>query len=112
MDRACLLTAGCHASILTSRLGTLGDVATAAFVIAAVSGVVLAVPYDPADGYGSIAALLLVNPAGVLFRNIHYWAGQLCLRADAAARLGSPAREDRSTASGAACGCAWRSRCR
>ena len=84
------------ASILTSRVGTLGDVATASFVIAAVSGVVLAVPYNPADGYGSIATLLLVNPAGVLFRNIHYWAGQALPAADAAARLGSPAREDRT----------------
>lgn len=65
-------------SILTSRVGTLGDTATASFVIAAASGVVLAVPYNPADGYGSIATLLLVNPAGVLFRNIHYWSGQLC----------------------------------
>lgn len=64
--------------ILTSRVGTLGDVATASFVIAAASGVVLAVPYNPADAYGSIATLLLVNPAGVLFRNIHYWSGQLC----------------------------------
>jgi quinol-cytochrome oxidoreductase complex cytochrome b subunit len=59
-------------------VGTLGDLATASFVIAAASGVVLAVPYDSADGYGSIATVLLVNPAGVLFRNMHYWSGQLC----------------------------------
>lgn len=67
------------ALLITSRWGTLGDFATAAFVLAAVAGVVLAVPYDPKDSYASIATLLLVNPAAVFFRNVHYWAGQLCL---------------------------------
>jgi len=62
-----------------SRWGTLGDLATAAFVIAAVSGVAVAVPYDPADGYGSIAAMLLANPAAAFYRNLHYWAAQACL---------------------------------
>ena len=65
-------------AILRSGAGTLGDVATASFVVAAVSGVVLAVPYNPADGFGSIATLLLTNPAGTFVRNVHYWAGQLC----------------------------------
>ena len=67
------------AAILTLQWGTLGDFATAAFVIAAVSGVVVAVPYDTQDSYGSIAAVLIANPAGAFFRNMHYWAGQLCL---------------------------------
>jgi len=67
------------ARLLATPWGTLGDLATAAFAIAAVSGVALAVPYDPADAYGSIAAILLANPAAVFFRNAHYWAGQLCL---------------------------------
>ena len=44
--------------------------ATASFVIAAASGVVLAVPYNPADGFTSIAALVLTNPAGVFVRNM------------------------------------------
>jgi hypothetical protein len=66
-------------AIVTFRYGTFGDFATAAFVLAAISGVVLAVPYDVQDGYGSIAALLIANPAGSFFRNIHFWAGQLCL---------------------------------
>ena len=66
-------------TIITSRWGTFGDLATAAFVIAAASGVALAVPYDTADGYGSIAAMLLANPAAAFFRNMHYWAGQACL---------------------------------
>jgi len=59
--------------------GTLGDLAAAAFVIAAVTGVAVAVPYDPADGYGSLSAMLLANPAAVFFRNMHYWSGQACL---------------------------------
>jgi len=67
------------AAILTLQWGTLGDFAMAAFVIAAVSGVVVAVPYDTQDSYGSIAAVLIANPAGTFFRNMHYWAGQLCL---------------------------------
>ena len=67
------------AAVFTSRWGTLGDLATAAFVVAAVSGVVVAVPYDTQDSFGSIAAIILANPAGAFFRNVHYWAGQLCL---------------------------------
>ncbi len=65
--------------LVTSRWGTLGDLATAAFVVAAASGVVVAVPYEPTDAYRSIAAILLANPAASFFRNAHYWAGQLCL---------------------------------
>ena len=65
--------------VITLPWGTIGDLATAAFVVAAVSGVALAVPYDTQDALGSIAAMLLANPAGAFFRNVHYWAGQLCL---------------------------------
>lgn len=64
--------------VVSTRAGTLGDLAIASLLLTALSGVALAVPYDPADAYGSLAALLLVNPAGALFRNVHYWAGQAC----------------------------------
>ena len=64
---------------MSSRWGTIGEFATAAFVVAAVSGVVVAVPFDAADAYGSVAAIVLANPAAAFFRNVHYWAGQLCL---------------------------------
>ena len=67
------------AALVTSPWGTPGDLAAAAFALAAVSGIVVAVPYDSRDGYGSIAALLLANPAGAFFRNVHHWAGQSCL---------------------------------
>jgi quinol-cytochrome oxidoreductase complex cytochrome b subunit len=65
--------------LVTSRWGTFGDLATAAFVTAAASGAIIAVPYDPTDAYGSIAAVLLANPAASFFRNAHYWSGQVCL---------------------------------
>ena len=67
------------AGLVTLRWGTFGDLAAAAFLVAAASGVALAVPYDAADAYGSIAAILLTNPGAVFFRNAHYWAGQICL---------------------------------
>ncbi len=66
-------------SVIHSRWGTFGDLAAAAFVVAAASGAVVAVPFDPADAYGSIAAMLLANPGAAFFRNMHYWAGQFCL---------------------------------
>jgi quinol-cytochrome oxidoreductase complex cytochrome b subunit len=65
--------------ILSTRAGTFGDVATAAFVVAALSGIAVAIPYQPGDAYGSIAAMLLANPAASFFRNVHYWSAQLCL---------------------------------
>ena len=68
-----------EAAPLTSRAGSLGDLATAAFVVAALTGAAVAVPYDTADGFGSIAAMLLANPAASLLRNLHYWSSQACL---------------------------------
>lgn len=59
--------------------GTLGDLAAAAFLLAAISGMALAVPFDAANGFRSIATLLLANPPAVFFRNLHYWSGQACL---------------------------------
>jgi quinol-cytochrome oxidoreductase complex cytochrome b subunit len=67
------------AGIFSTPVGTFGDLATAAFIVAAASGVAVAVPYQPGDAYGSIATMLLVNPAAAFFRNLHYWSGQACL---------------------------------
>ncbi len=58
---------------------TFGQISFASFVIAAVSGVFLAIPFDIKNPYDSISYLLLTNPAGVFFRNIHYWSAQLFL---------------------------------
>jgi hypothetical protein len=68
-------------TLFSTPLGTFGDLATAAFVVAAASGVAVAIPYRPGDAYGSIATLLLVNPAAAFFRNAHYWSAQACLLA-------------------------------
>lgn len=65
--------------LLTTPWGTLGDLATAAFILAAASGVAVAIPFNPADAYGSLASLLLADAAGTFLRNLHYWSGQLCL---------------------------------
>ena len=65
--------------LLATPWGTLGDLALAAFAWAVLSGAALAVPFNPGDAYGSIAGLLLGDPAGTFLRNIHYWSGQLFL---------------------------------
>ncbi|MCB2219646.1 MAG: cytochrome b N-terminal domain-containing protein [Bacteroidetes bacterium] len=56
-----------------------GNIALAAFVICAISGIVLAVPYDVLNAYDSIALMLITNPAAVFFRNLHYWSAQFFL---------------------------------
>ncbi|MCX8106604.1 MAG: hypothetical protein N3D80_12125, partial [Ignavibacterium album] len=56
-----------------------GNVATASFIVAAVSGILLALPYDIKNPYESISAFLLINPAAVFFRNVHYWSAQIFL---------------------------------
>ncbi|BDQ02015.1 MAG: hypothetical protein KatS3mg037_0590 [Ignavibacterium sp.] len=56
-----------------------GNVATASFIIAVVSGVFIALPYDVKNPYESVSELLLLSPAGVFFRNVHYWSAQIFL---------------------------------
>ena len=77
MPRECAASA----DVVSTPVGTFGDLATAAFIVAAASGVAVAIPYRPGDAYGSIATMLLVNPAAAFFRNLHYWSGQVCLLA-------------------------------
>ena len=64
-------------SILT--FDTYGAIAVASFIICAISGVVLAIPYDVNNPYVSITTMLIANPAAVFFRNIHYWSAQFFL---------------------------------
>ena len=45
----------------------------------AVSGALLAVPYDVAAPYLSVTKFVTANPAASLLRNIHYWSAQLFL---------------------------------
>ncbi len=58
---------------------TWGEAAFGALAVAVVSGVALAVPYDVQKPYDSLSWMLLANPAGVFFRNLHYWTAQVFL---------------------------------
>jgi hypothetical protein len=58
---------------------TYGWVATASIILCAVSGALLAVPYDIKVPYLSITKFVTANPAASLVRNIHYWSAQLFL---------------------------------
>ena len=58
---------------------TYGHIAFAAFLIAAVSGIFLAIPFDIVKPFDSVSLILLTNPGGVLFRNVHYWSAQFFL---------------------------------
>ncbi len=58
---------------------TYGDLAFASLLIAVLSGVLLAVPYDIRQAYQSVALLRLTNPSAGYFRNVHYWSAQLFL---------------------------------
>mgnify|MGYP002397906514 CR=1 FL=1 len=58
---------------------TFGQLSLALFVICLISGVVLAIPYDINDPYTSISLFVLINPAAVLFRNMHYWSANFFL---------------------------------
>lgn len=57
------------------------DVALAALVLGALSGLALAAFFDPDAPYRSISAWLLAHPAAVFARNVHYWAAQVCIAA-------------------------------
>lgn len=65
--------------ILTWRGATFGEVALAAFLLCAVSGVLLVPAFDSHDGRRAIAAWLLGNPGAVFLRNVHYWTAQVFL---------------------------------
>jgi hypothetical protein len=61
------------------KFDTWGFLATASFLVCAISGVFLAVPYDVNNPFDSIAKMLLTNPGAVFLRNAHYWSAQLFL---------------------------------
>ncbi len=58
---------------------TYGQIAFASFLITALSGVLLAIPFDIKNPFDSISIILLTNPAANLFRIIHYWSAQFFL---------------------------------
>jgi hypothetical protein len=56
--------------------GTYGEFAFASLWLSVLSGIVLVLPYDVQDPYGSVATLILTNPGAAFFRNLHYWSAQ------------------------------------
>lgn len=56
-----------------------GLLALAALTICTGSGVILALSYRPDAALDSLALLLMKNPAGILFRSVHYWSAQFFL---------------------------------
>ena len=56
---------------------TMGDIATAAFALCAVSGALLIPAYDAHDGRASIAQWLLTDAGAVYLRNVHDWTAQV-----------------------------------
>lgn len=58
---------------------TYGQFSLAALVICIVSGVFVAIPYDIDNPFLSISSLMILNPIGSFFRNIHFWSAQIFL---------------------------------
>lgn len=56
-----------------------GQIGFSSFIIAAVSGIFLAIPFDIKNPYDSISLILLTNQYASFFRNIHYWSAQTFL---------------------------------
>jgi len=59
--------------------GTKGMVALSHFLISAVSGIFLAIPFDVSDAGNSVVNIILFSPQTSFIRNIHYWSSQLFL---------------------------------
>jgi ubiquinol-cytochrome c reductase cytochrome b subunit len=62
------------------RWPTLGNLAASSLLLLVVSGIVLALHYDPGVGaYDSVARIEQVVPLGWFVRRFHHWAAQLLL---------------------------------
>jgi hypothetical protein len=61
------------------QFDTAGWIAASALLLCAVSGVLLAIPYDFTRAHQSISEILLFNPTGTFVRNFHYWSAQVFL---------------------------------
>ncbi len=58
-------------------LDTAGWIATTSLLLCALSGALLAIPYDFNRAYQSVFELLLFDNFGSFIRNFHYWSAQL-----------------------------------
>lgn len=59
------------------QFDTAGWIATSGLLLCALSGVLLAIPYDFTRAHQSLIEVLLFNPSGIFTRNLHYWSAQL-----------------------------------
>jgi multisubunit Na+/H+ antiporter MnhB subunit len=59
------------------QFDTAGWIASSSLLICAVSGILLAIPYDFTRAHQSVSEMLLYNPVASLVRNLHYWSAQL-----------------------------------
>jgi len=59
------------------QFDTAGWIASSSLLICAVSGILLAIPYDFTRAHQSVFEMLLLNSAASLVRNLHYWSAQL-----------------------------------
>ncbi|MDO9510816.1 MAG: hypothetical protein Q7J34_03575 [Bacteroidales bacterium] len=55
---------------------TYGQYALASFIICALTGFPLLIPYNVDDAYKSLSLMILANPAAAFFRNMHYLSAQ------------------------------------
>ncbi len=58
---------------------TFGAISIANLIICAITGVIIAIPYDVNAAYDSISLLMISNPIASFFRNMHYWSAQFFL---------------------------------
>ena len=81
------------------RIPQLGMLAFAAFVVCALTGIMLIPAYQPGAAMDSLVLLLLKNPAGVFVRSLHYWSAQAFLVLTLAHLLDHLLRRSESTVS-------------
>ncbi len=58
------------------RWPSAGQIATAAFLVCTLSGIVIAIPYDVTNAYLSVSLIASNNAWSALARNLHYWSAQ------------------------------------
>lgn len=59
------------------QFDTAGWIAASALLLCAISGILLAIPYDFTKAHQSVSEMLLLSPTGTFIRNFHYWSAQM-----------------------------------
>ena len=55
---------------------TYGQISLAAFLICAITGVLIAIPYDVNNPLLSLSTIMILNPTASFIRNLHFWSAQ------------------------------------